>query len=255
MREIRPIREEEAPAYLELLCEVFGLDYNRAEPIFFTEPLFDLNRKWALFEGREMVSIMTTVPLQFGDFRAVGIAGVATREARRQEGFAGALMKKVLDVSARNGETASLLFARQPELYARLGFAPLDDVIQGPLLSTRNLTHSPIELGALQDLYDGWAAADRMRLRRDEQRWTYWRWVYRDAYALDGGYACLENGQCREVIRTPGTPLSLGAGVEWFGLKSMADKLDLPLVSRLKTMSLMGRGIDVCPEMFLSDQF
>jgi hypothetical protein len=35
----------------------------------------------------------------------------------------------------------------------------------------------------------------------------------------------------------------------------MAEKLDLPLVSRLKTMSLMGRGIDVCPEMFLSDQF
>jgi hypothetical protein len=58
--EIRTIHESEGETFLRLMCGVFGLDFNRAYDVFFTEPLFDLDRKWALFEGNEMVSILTT---------------------------------------------------------------------------------------------------------------------------------------------------------------------------------------------------
>ena len=84
MTEIRPVRPDEAEAFLELLCDVFSLDLNRAYDVFFSEPLFDLDRKWALFEGREMVSILTTTPLIFGWGRAA--MAVASAAGRRWEG-------------------------------------------------------------------------------------------------------------------------------------------------------------------------
>ncbi|MER3466893.1 MAG: hypothetical protein C4340_07395, partial [Armatimonadota bacterium] len=66
---VRTIREHETPAFLALLCDVFDLNPARAENVFRSEPFFDLDRKWALFEGERMVSCLTTVPLLFANFR------------------------------------------------------------------------------------------------------------------------------------------------------------------------------------------
>ena len=77
MTEIRPIRLDETDAFLRILCTVFELDFFRAQGLFREEPLFDIDRKWALFERGEMVSILTTTPLIFGWGKANGIAGVA----------------------------------------------------------------------------------------------------------------------------------------------------------------------------------
>ena len=76
MTEIRPIRLDETDTFLQILCDVFGLDFFRAQGLFKEEPLFDLSRKWALFEGDEMVSILTTTPLIFGWGREIGRAHV-----------------------------------------------------------------------------------------------------------------------------------------------------------------------------------
>ena len=62
MTEIRTIKESEGEAFLQLLCNVFKLDFDRAFSIFFSEPLFDLDRKWAMFDGPDMISISTTSP-------------------------------------------------------------------------------------------------------------------------------------------------------------------------------------------------
>src|SRR5262249_53090429 len=148
-----------------------------AHRIFFSEPLFDLNRKWALFDGNEMVSILTNVPLEFGWGKAIGIAGVATAKDKQNKGYAGQLLEGVLRAAEADGETGALLFARDPTLYRKLGFEVADTVVRGPIDVAPE--KGPFEILEYQDVqaqYDHWALQDPNRLRRDDRRWGYWRW-------------------------------------------------------------------------------
>ncbi len=258
MTEIRPIQESEADEFLDLLCGVFGLDHGRARGIFYTEPLFDLKRKWALFEGREMVSILTTSPLLFGWGRAYGIAGVATKSDRRGEGLASKLLERVSQESARIGECGALLFARDLSLYQRNGFAPLDRVVRAPFaLAPEGKLPASYDHDQVRVLYDRWAEQHPDRLRRDDQRWRYWGWHYRVCSPFQSGYLCAEPGVLREAIYGPKvSALPLPSGTEWFGTTFMADQLEIPLAGEPKLdLYLMGRGIPGMPQMFMTDQF
>ena len=258
MREIRPIRTEEADTFLELLCGVFNLDLARAHSIFFTEPLFDLSRKWALFDSGEMVSILTTTPLWFGWGRAYGIAGVATRADRRGQGFASLLLERVFQEAGRMGEGASLLFARDPSVYQMNGYEPIDRVIRAKVASSEapdlGLTLDNVQV---RDVYDHWASLNPARLRRDEPRWRYWLWHYRLCSPFQEGYLCTEPGVLREALYShpsPGLPLPFGT--DWFGTASMTELLQMPLATEPKfELHLMGRNFRTPPQMFMTDQF
>ena len=242
---------------MRLLCEVFDLDYGRAQGIFFTEPMYDLNRKWALFDNGEMVSILTNVPLEFGWGRAIGIAGVATKESRRGQGLAGELLNCVMDVSARNGETGALLFAKETVVYDRSGFKTLDMVVRGTVAAAYEEDRAPI-LGFVEarQLYDAWSCANPNRLRRDEKRWNYWKWNLRVCTAHEGGYLCVEGSILREAVLPRATAdWPVGGLTEWFGLKSMATQLGLTLEAPREELYLMGRNIPAIPQMFMTDQF
>ncbi|MDR3689658.1 MAG: GNAT family N-acetyltransferase [Fimbriimonas sp.] len=257
MTEIRPIHESEAEGFLRLMCDVFGLDFNRAYDVFFTEPLFELERKWALFEGREMVSILTTSPLEFGWGKAFGIAGVATRHDRQGEGHASVLLQRVLKESAKRGEAGALLFARELSLYERNGFEPLDRVIRAPL-HTQMEDEFPesFEFETVQRTYDEWSLQHPDRLRRDERRWNYWRWHYRICTPYQDGYLSIEPGVLREPIYSQSvTSLPLPPGTDWFGTTFMADQFEIPLHDPAVELYLMGRNIPGIPQIFMTDQF
>lgn len=256
MIEIRPIVREEARTFLNLLCEVFELDVSRAEGIFFGEPFFELGRKWALFENRTPVSILTTVPLQFGWGRAIGIAGVATRADRRSKGYAGRLLDEVLHRSAADGEGGALLFARLPELYERSGFKTIDQVIRVPLPSGLE-EEDPEILGfdEVQACYARWSQGDPARLRRDERRWHYWKWTLRMCTRFSDGYLCLEGNTLREaVFESPPSVWPFSGGVEWLGLRSMAERMGL-CGDEKHELYLMAHNVPTPPQMFLTDQF
>jgi GNAT superfamily N-acetyltransferase len=258
LTEIRSIRESEADCFLELLCSVFNLDPVRARSVFFTEPLFDLRRKWALFKGGEMVSVLTTTPLEFGWGRAFGIAGVATRFERRGEGLASQLLGWVFDACSAAGEGAGLLFAKDRSLYERNGFRVLDEEIRGPVVLVPEEILPPIlETDDVRSQYDAWAQVHPDRLRRDETRWRYWSWHYRVCNPFMDGYLCAEPGVIREAIygtRVPGLPLSYGT--EWFGTRTMTELLRVPLAGEAKgELFLMGRNVPSTPQMFMTDQF
>ncbi len=257
MTEIRPIEEPEAEGFLQLLCTVFDLDYSRAHSIFFAEPLFDLSRKWALFERGRMVSILTTVALEFGWGRAVGIAGVATLQDRQGESLAAKLIEHVAAESGKRGEGALLLFARDTRLYERLGFKALDRVVRGEIETVRE---REIPLGMeYEDVrlaYDQWSRADPNRLRRDELRWKYWRWNLRVCTPLGDGYLCLEGGTVREaVFPTPPKAWPLPDHSEWLGLSSMAEHVGVRLREPVLDLFLMGLNVSAVPQMFMTDQF
>lgn len=256
MGEIRPILPTEASTFLRLLCDVFELDVARAEGIFHSEPLFDLQRKWALFEDGRMVTILTTVPLQFGFGNAYGIAGVATLPSERGRGHAKRLLDAVHDDARARNEGSALLFAREQTLYERAGYRVLDEVVRTPLGSQPG--RQPTDLLTHEDVverYAEWAAGDPQRLRRDANRWAYWRWTLRMCVACPGGYACLEGALVREAV-TDAKPGSwcAGPGAEWLGLRTMADRLGVP-PGGAHELWLMGRDFPGVPQMFMTDQF
>ena len=122
MIELRTIRIEECNPFLELLCTVFELDFERARTIFYSEPYFDVNHKWALIEDGKIVTILTTTPLKFGWGDALGISGVATAPQGRNRGLAGSLLNFVLEQAKVRSFDVCFLFARQETLYERCGF-------------------------------------------------------------------------------------------------------------------------------------
>jgi GNAT superfamily N-acetyltransferase len=257
MTDIRTIRESEGEAFLQLLCDVFELDFNRAYDIFFTEPMFDLDRKWALFEGPQMVSILTTTPLEFGWGRAIGIAGVATRKDRQGEGHASRLLQRVLRESKRRGEGPALLFAKELALYERNGFESLDRVVRAPLRAVAEDEFAePMLFEEVQRTYDAWAAAHPDRLRRDERRWNYWKWHYRVCSPFRDGYVCHEPGVLREAVYSVEDGfLPVPHGTDWFGTTLMADHLGLTFETATVELYLMGKDIPGVPQMFMTDQF
>lgn len=257
MIEIRPIREEEAETFLRLLCDVFSLDFERSNSVFYAEPFFDLRRKWALFEQGEMCSILTTTPLEFGDGRAVGIAGVATREDARRRGLAGALMETVLKESKRRDESRVLLFAQDTRLYERHGFEPIDEVLRGEIISCdRYEAQELLSISQVKERYDLWAKQDSARLRRDDKRWHYWNWSLRCCEPFEDGYLCTETSTCREAVLDKKLDCwPVAKGTEWCGLKSMLEACPVPLRETRTESRVMARGFAKAPQMFLTDQF
>lgn len=252
---VRTIREHETSDFLSLLCEVFDLDPSRAESVFRNEPFFDLDRKWALFEGERMVSCLTTVPLLFANFRAIGIAGVATRERDRGKGFATTLLREVLTQSDARGEGSALLFARDEALYRRAGFETLDAVVSVSLdAAGEGGDWQTLPLSEAQERYAAWAREDETRLLRDDRRWRFWSWAMKTVMTAGVGYVVCEPLRVREVLPTyVGLPSSQTG--EWLGLLGMTERLGFDTRSAKVEMVLMGRGFPFVPQMFMTDQF
>lgn len=257
MREIRPIRDGEADCFLELLCDVFELDLSRAQGIFFNEPMYDLQRKWALFERGQMISILTTVPLEFGWGRAIGIAGVATRVDRQGEGLASELLGHVLAASEEIGEGVAFLFAKQTTVYERSGFQVIDNVIRAPIRVKGDLCDvDALPLDEVMRLYEDWSNANPNRLRRDERRWNYWKWNFKACTPYLGGYICPEGSLIRECLThglEQGWPVVHGA--HFLGLASMAVQMGVPIGTPTTELLLMARNAPAIPQMFMTDQF
>lgn len=257
MNEIRPIRASEADAFLELLCSVFGLDLKAARTIFYQEPLFDLNRKWALFENGRMTSILTTSPLTFGWGRAAGIAGVATRPEARGRGLAEKVMKAAMEASRQAGEEAFILFATDPRLYERLGYQVVDEVIRGEISSTSPSDEPRIlDQAEVKEIYTKWAAESPDRLVRTPLKWEAWTWTLKHCEARLGGYVCIEPVLLRESV----LPLGIGAwpvpkGTIFFGMRRTADVIGVPVMSPRKEMLVMTHSFPQPPVMFMTDQF
>ena len=257
MIEIRAIQQSEAPTFLRLLCDVFELDYDRAEGIFFNEPMFDLRRKWALFDKGTMVSILTTVPLEFGWGNAMGIAGVATKASRQRQGLGEQLIKSVLAHAESQGESTAWLFAKEQGLYTRCGFQVVDEVVRFPLRGqSDDSLKDMLAFDQIRRIYDSWSQQDAARLRRDDRRWNYWKWNLRVCTAFGDGYICHEGKQVREIVigQRPGF-WRFPSDAEWMGLRSMAEHVGLPISDPITELFLMGRNAPGKPQMFMTDQF
>lgn len=254
MVEIRTIRENECDDYLRVLCDAFELDLGRARTAFFGEPYFSLDRKWALLRNQKIVSILTVVPLVFGDGNGIGIAGVATVVDKRGYGHGTALLNRVCDYYADQGAAKALLFARSDSLYSKAGFSELDRVYLQPLPPGRASQPRQLEKDAVRGIYDRWASEDVRWLRRDDDRWKYWSWTFKTPVALGDGYFCYESNRIREMLPALGR-LPISELVDFYGTGETAKDLGIKLSNATTDLLFMGRGFDYVPRMFMTDQF
>ncbi len=256
MTEIRPIRDAEADTFLQVLCEVFDLDFNRAQGVFFQEPGFDLNRKWALFDRGRMVSILTTSPLQFGTHVGSGIAGVATLESERGRGHAKHLIESVMRAGSFHGDQFWLLFARDPALYQRAAFEVVDEVHEGTVETSGEwLTEESMPLASIRQRYEAWSQAAPDRLVRTALRWRLWEWSLRACAEWQDGYICFEGTTVREVVNCPPGPLPVPKQTQWTGLRHTTNQLGIAANTTGNGLFLMSRGLPFTPVMFMTDQF
>ena len=155
------------------------------------------------------------------------------------------------------GEGPALLFAADTRLYEAAGFEGIDRVVRGPIVSLPlEVTLDSIGQDELQLKYDVWSFDHPDRLRRDAQRWSYWKWQFRESFSYKTGYFCLENGQMREMLAsTNEKKLPVPTGTEWLGLSSMTDLMDIPLGAVTVPMYLMGFNFPGVPQLFMTDQF
>jgi hypothetical protein len=254
MTEIRTIRHEECEEYLSVLCESFALDLARARTAFFGEPYFSLDRKWSLIVDRSIVSILTVVPIEFGDGKGVGIAGVATRDTERGSGHASDLLNYVCDYYAAHDAPKALLFAKEQSLYERVGFSLADCVYVQPLAAGRAAHRQPIDKEKVKLIYDDWSQGDPRRLRRDEARWAYWSWTLRTPVALDGGYFCYESARLRELLPSY-SRLPISEPIDFYGTAAIAEAIGITLDKPTVDLYLMAKGFGYVPQMFMTDQF
>lgn len=256
--EIRTIERHEAEDFLRLLCSVFSLDIERARTVYYSEPMFDLSRKWALFDRGEMISICSTSPLEFGWGKGYGIAGVATIKPMRGHGFASQLLNHVHAHAVANQEPAAFLFAHDPKLYRNNGFELVDEVIKGPIAEGFPARSLPVlESAELEKIYGAWADLHPSRLKRNRNRWNLWNWNMKTAHGTGDGYVCLEGHQCREAILNGGFEHGwpVPAGTEWTGLRSLTETERVPILHPIRTLYVMSKSAPDRPQMFLTDQF
>ena len=257
MIEIRRIVASEAEEFLGLLCGVFHLDISRARPVFYDTVLFDLSRKWALFEDGRLVSILTTTGLSFGWGKCVGIAGVATREGQQGRGFGQRLLEHVLEVAESEGEGPAMLFAHQETLYRRVGFVLTDEVIRGPISTVKmSPDQTPFSNSEVQHMYKTWSEGSPDRLVRTHDRWRYWGLACRICEPFLDGYACVEPGLIREAVSFgKADKWPVPSGSEWYGLRSVTSACSVPVKRPEVELLFMTRGVPRQPQMFMTDQF
>jgi predicted N-acetyltransferase YhbS len=255
--EIRPIQYAEAETFLQLLCDVFDIEFQRAKSVFFAEPSFDLNRKWALFESGKMVSILTTTPIQIGAQPAVGIAGVATVASEQRRGLAQKLIERVMECSREKGEQNIYLFARDATVYSRCGFETIDSVVQGTINPDPEINEvETMPAMKVRATYDRWAKEGSDRFVRTRVRWDVWNWACRICEPAHDGYICYEMTTVREAILPLGlSTWPVSPGTDWLGLAHTTSVLEVPVASIPTGLFLMATPGAPLPVMFMTDQF
>ncbi|MDQ4132955.1 MAG: GNAT family N-acetyltransferase [Actinomycetota bacterium] len=130
--EIRPITEDELPAFARTVYQGFGVqaDDEEVEEVRLS---IELDRTLAIFDGGRPVATAgvlsvrltlpgaTTVP-------AAAVTVVAVLPTHRRRGMLTALMSRQLDDVAAAGEPVAVLLASESVIYGRFGYGPATEV-------------------------------------------------------------------------------------------------------------------------------
>lgn len=124
--QIRPIGEDEFPAFCRTLESAFGNQAGEGE-VAGWQSVTELERTLATFEDGSIVATAGAFTLQVSvpggrSVPAAGVTAVGVRPSHRRRGLLRALMERQLDDIARGPEPLAILTASESIIYGRFGY-------------------------------------------------------------------------------------------------------------------------------------
>lgn len=184
--ETRAAHTDELDSMLALMCEAFALPFPSARELFYKDPYFDIERKRVLVDHGDLISCLTVVhaPIWVGNavVPIAGIAGVATKDSERRNGYAEKLLIDTVSFLSEKGYGVTALFPFSYPYYRRFGWErasthyrvhQIPSVI--PTYSearyVRRMNHS--DLMDIHQVYKAVSERKSGNLIRDMRRWEY----------------------------------------------------------------------------------
>ncbi len=127
--EIRPIREDELPDFVETSTIAFLERRDTAKVAEELKPLWDLERTWAAFDGERMCGTFRSWATELtvpggGRLPAAAISAVTVLPTHRRQGIMRGMVAAEHAAARERGEAFSLLYAAEYPIYGRFGYGP-----------------------------------------------------------------------------------------------------------------------------------
>ncbi|OFV82469.1 MAG: hypothetical protein A2W26_01910 [Acidobacteria bacterium RBG_16_64_8] len=130
---VRPLREEEIPAAVEVSCAAFGERPTQEEREIYQHS-FDVERSLCAFDADTMVGTSLALSLELtlpgpGVLPVGGLTWVAVLPTQRRRGILRQLVAGQFEDMVRRGEPASALIASEGNIYSRFGYGPATSAV------------------------------------------------------------------------------------------------------------------------------
>jgi predicted acetyltransferase len=202
--EIRPITDDEAPAYRAAMLETFGHDAD-GDPKGPDQlrALVEPGRSWAAFDRGQIVgtggtfALDVTVPC--GVLAMAGLTMVSVRPSHRRRGIMSALVAEHLADAQRRGNPVSGLWASETTIYGRFGYGVATEadsvtmkglsIVDRRELDTIEMIDGETAASTLPPIYDRVRATRPGMLGRSTPWWTHRRFGERPGQRKSGDSA------------------------------------------------------------------
>ena len=147
--EIRPVTDEEFPAYTRVTSAAFG-HVPKDEEVEDWRAATDLTRTVAVFDGGEIVgtagawNLDLTLP-GLATIPVAGVTAVGVRPTHRRQGLLRRMMQFQLDDVVARGESVAILTASESVIYGRFGYGLASSEVRVAIDSDRDEFVAPID--------------------------------------------------------------------------------------------------------------
>src|SRR5437764_11222906 len=178
---VRQARPEDVEAILNLLTE-YGLPRSYFEPFYLSDTSYRPEHSWVVEQYGQLLSHLRIYDrwIRVGsvEMRIAGVGNVITAQDARGHGYSGQIMRAMLPVLQLEGYAYSLLWTHIPQLYARYGWAPIEqDLVRAvlPVDVENSARIAPLQAGDLPAAMRLYEAANAERTGTAVRTPEYWR--------------------------------------------------------------------------------
>ena len=138
--EIRLVREEETPAFLDVTSATSLDQFDTAVVAAGVQPLWDYTRLWGAHDGDRFVGTLRswaselTVP-GCGRLPASAVTSVGVRPTHRRQGILSRMMAVDHATARDRGEAVAILYASEYPIYGRFGYGPATTIATWTLVT------------------------------------------------------------------------------------------------------------------------
>jgi predicted acetyltransferase len=188
--DIRPITDEELPAFVEALTTGF---LERPDPAPLTEvlrELWDLSRTWAAFDDGRIVATFRTWPTELtvpglARLPADAIAAVTVLPTHRRQGILRRMVTAEHAAARERGEAVGLLYASEYPIYGRFGYGVACQQAEWSVAVDRTTFHgettgrleiAPADVAtrdALVAVFEAWRHRQPGEIARRDNGWDF----------------------------------------------------------------------------------